>query len=181
MTMTTTTVKTLANQFGKYSLITGIILLVIGIAGIVLPEFLSLQIAVLMAIFMIFAGFFWASHTYKYSRHSLINWLKPILLLVAGGLMLYTPLVSIAILGLLMSFYLFIDAFGSFTMAQVLHPQKGWRWMTFNGFVSLLLAILFLTGWPTSSMWLVGFYIAISLIFDGLALISIGLHYKKQG
>ena len=173
--------KTLTSQFGQYSLIIGIALLVIGISGVVLPELLSLEIVVLMAIFMLFAGFFWASHTYKYSRESLINWLKPILLIVTGGLMLYTPLASIAMLGLLMSFYLFMDAFGSFTMAQVLRPQKGWGWMVFNGLISLLLAVLFLTGWPENSMWLVGFYIAISLVFDGLSLISIGLHYKKQG
>ena len=172
---------TLAQQFGKYSLITGGILLIIGIAGIILPQLLSLQISVLIAVFMLFAGFFWASHTYTYNRKSLNDWLKPILLIVTGGLMLYTPLVSIAILGLLMSFYLLIDAFGSFSMAQALHPQKGWGWMAFNGLISLLLAILFLLGWPASSMFLVGLFIAISLIFDGLALISIGLLYRKQG
>ena len=46
--------------------------------------------------------------------------------------------------------------------------------MVFNGVISALLAILFLIGWPATSLWLVGLYVGISLVFDGWALITIG-------
>jgi uncharacterized membrane protein HdeD (DUF308 family) len=45
--------------------------------------------------------------------------------------------------------------------------------MLFNGVMDILLAGVFLWGWPQSSLWLVGLFVSISLIFDGWALIMI--------
>ena len=93
--------------------------------------------------------------------------------------MLYSPAAGIAALGLLLSFYLMMDAFGSFTLAQAHYPAKGWGWMLVNGLFSLALAVLFLIGWPATSIWLVGLYVAISLLFDGIALSVIGWYIRK--
>jgi len=46
--------------------------------------------------------------------------------------------------------------------------------MAINGLMSVALSIMFLLGWPQTSLWLVGLFVAISLFFDGLALIIIG-------
>ena len=106
-------------------------------------------------------------------------WLKPVLLLVVGGLMLVYPVTGVATLGLLLAIYLLMDAFGSFALAQSIHPAKGWGWMAFNGVISALLAALFLIGWPATSIWLVGLYVSISLIFDGWSLVTIGWVLRK--
>ncbi len=37
----------------------------------------------------------------------------------------------------------------------------------------ILLILLFLIGWPVTSLWLVGLYVGISLLFDGWALVAI--------
>jgi uncharacterized membrane protein HdeD (DUF308 family) len=174
------TTEDLVKKFGKYSLFIGIMLVIIGSTGILLPTLMSLEAAVFIASFMIVGGVFWAMHTYNYARKSVMDWLKPLILILTGGFMMYMPHVGIATLGLLLSFYLFVDAFGSFSLAQDLYPAKGWGWMTFNGVFSILLAVLFLVGWPATSMWLVGIYVAISLIFDGWALIFVGWNLKKQ-
>ena len=41
----------------------------------------------------------------------------------------------------------------------------------FNAITSLVLGILFVIGWPTSSLFLIGLFVGISLLFDGLALL----------
>jgi len=79
----------------------------------------------------------------------------------------------VAAVGLLLALYLLLDAFGSFALAQSIHPAKGRGWMYFNGIASILLAMLFLIGWPATSLWLVGLYVGISLLLDGWALLSI--------
>jgi len=129
---------------------------------------------VFIAFFMLVGGFFWTVHTFQYARRSVMDWLKPLVLIVVGSMMLYSPEQSVAALGLFLSFYLMMDAFSSFSMAQVHYPSKGWGWMFVNGTMSVLLAIIFLIGWPQSSLWLVGLFVAISLFFDGLALVMIG-------
>jgi len=51
----------------------------------------------------------------------------------------------------------------------------GWRWLMFNGVLSLLLAVVFIAGWPFATSWLVGLLIGISLFVDCLSLLMLGL------
>ena len=174
------TAENLANKFGSYTLTTGILLLLLGAVGIFLPELVSLGTAFFIAGLLIGGGLLWSIHSYKYSTGHIMDWIKPILLFIIGSLILFYPVTGIAAVGLLLAVYLLLDAFGSFVMAQLIHPLGGWGWMVFNGIVSLLLALLFLIGWPVTSMWLVGLYISISLFFDGGALIAIGTAIRKS-
>lgn len=109
-----------------------------------------------------------------------MDWIKPALLLIIGGLMLFYPVSGVAVLGLLLSIYLLLDAMHSLALAQSIYPAKGWGWMAFNGLISVLMASLFLIGWPATSLWLVGLYVGISLLFDGWALIAIGWMLRKH-
>jgi uncharacterized membrane protein HdeD (DUF308 family) len=93
--------------------------------------------------------------------------------------MLFYPLLGVEAVGLLIAFYLLLDAMHSFAHARASYPAKGWGWMTFNGVVSVLLASMFLIGWPTTSLWLVGLYVGISLLFDGWTLVAIGWMLRK--
>ncbi|MDE8346469.1 MAG: DUF308 domain-containing protein [Acidocella sp.] len=167
------------DKFGPYTLITGILLILLGTAGIFLPGVMSLGTAIFVAWLLIVGGILWAIHTYKYSPKNVMDWLKPTLLLITGGLMLFSPVSGVAAVGLMLAIYLLLDAFGSFALAQSIHPARGWGWMVFNGVTSILLAMLFLIGWPVTSLWLVGLYVGISLLFDGWALVVIGLSLRK--
>jgi len=169
-----------ANKFGSYTFITGILLVILGTVGFFLPGLMSLGAALLVAWLLIIGGIVWAGHTYKYDAKSVMNWIKPVLLLITGGLMLFYPLTGIAAVGLLLAVYLLLDAFSSFALAQAMHPASGRGWMVFNGAASLILALLFLYGWPATSLWLVGLYISISLFFDGAALIAISTAHKTN-
>ncbi|HEC06720.1 MAG TPA: hypothetical protein ENJ12_07705 [Thiolapillus brandeum] len=166
--------RQLSLRFGRYSLIVGTLLILLGGVGIVLPELMSLETSVFIASLFLIGGIFWLSHAFKYSLRNWSDWLKPVLLLITGGLMLFYPLSGVAAVGLLLAIYLLMDAFGSFALASSLHGAPGGGWMIFNGVVSLFLAVLFLVGWPQTSMFLVGLYVAISLFFDGMALVYIG-------
>jgi uncharacterized membrane protein HdeD (DUF308 family) len=167
-------------KFGPYTLVTGVLLTILGIVGIVFPILMSLVTGVFVAWLLLIGGVFWAIHTYNYSPKSVMDWLKPALLLIIGGLVLFYPASGVAAVGLLLAIYLLLDAFGSFALAQSIHPAKGWGWMTFNGVTSVLLATLFLIGWPATSLWLVGLYVGISLLFDGWALITIGWMLRQR-
>ena len=166
-------------KFGSYTLITGILLIILGTVGVALPGLMSLATSVFIGWLFLIGGLFWGYHTFRSHKGGWLDWFKPALLVVAGGLMLWNPVTGIAAVGLMLSFYLFLDAFGSFALAKEFKPQKGWGWMVFNGIVSLVLAVLFLIGWPVTSLVLVGIYVGISLIFDGWALVMIGWAVKK--
>jgi uncharacterized membrane protein HdeD (DUF308 family) len=171
--------KKVLNQFGPYTLITGILLIVLGTGGILLPGVMSLSTVLFVGWLLLVGGSLWAIHTYRYSPKSVMGWIKPALLFIIGGLMLFYPVSGVEVVGLLLAVYLLLDAMHSFTIAQSIHPAKGWGWMAFNGVVSILLASLFVLGWPVNSLWLVGLYVSISLLLDGWALIAIGWMLRK--
>ncbi len=168
----------LNKRFGRYSIIVGFLLILLGSVGIVLPKLMSLETSLFIASLFLVGGIFWLSHSFKYSRKDWADWLKPVLLLVTGGFMMFYPMSGIAAIGLLLAVYLLLDAFGSFSFASSMGSVPGSGWMMFNGVLSLILAMMFLIGWPATSMFLVGLYVAISLFFDGVVLVYIGWNQR---
>lgn len=166
-------------RFGKTSLFIGILLMLTGVIGILLPVLMSLNVAIFVAAYALVGGIAWLVQTFKYARKSVLDWFKPLILLGMGAYVLFNPAIGIAAIGLVLSFYLIMDAFGNFLFAQLRYPNSGWGWMLLNGIFSLILAVMLLVGWPSTSFWFVGFYIAISLFFDGVALAMIGWSIKK--
>ncbi len=93
--------------------------------------------------------------------------------------MIIYPTLGIATLGLLFAIYFFMDAFASFGLAYSLKPQKIWWLWLFNAITSLILGVLFVIGWPFSSIYLVGLLVGVSLFFDGIALLTGGMMVDK--
>ncbi len=166
-------------HFGSFSIITGILLIAVGCIGVLLPEFMALEATIFIAGLLMVGSIFWLVHTFKYKMYGWAQWLKPLMLLITGGVMLFYPLDGVAAIGVLLVIYLILDAIGSFTFAYMVRPLVGWGWMIFNGVTSLALAILFMIGWPESTLLIVGLYISISLFFDGWALLYIGWMQRK--
>ena len=166
-------------HFGSFSIITGILLIAVGCIGVLLPEFMALEATIFIAGLLMVGSIFWLVHAFKYKLYGWAQWLKPLMLLITGGLMLFYPLDGVAAIGVLLVIYLIIDAIGSFTFAYMVRPLAGWGWMIFNGITSLALAILFMIGWPESTLLIVGLYISISLFFDGWALLYMGWMQRK--
>ena len=167
------------DSFGSHSLIIGVLLILLGAVGILLPEFMSVFTLGLLSGILIVGGVFWAYHTYVANPRSFIDWLKPFVLVLSGILLVAFPAPGVASLALIITFYFILDSYSSFALAHARYPGKGWGWMVFNGVADLGLVGLFLYGWPRESALLVGLVVGISLLFDGWALIVVGWVMRK--
>jgi len=163
--------KELIEKFKKYAKIGGILFIVLGIIGILFPTFMTLSTLVFVSYLMLFAGVSSAMLTWASNRHDWTGWLKSFILVAVALYMIFYPMAGAATLGLLFSIYFFMDAFAGFGVSFSAEGKKHkWIWL-FNAISSLVLAIIFVIGWPLTSLWLVGFFIGISLFFDGVALL----------
>ncbi len=151
----------------------GILLVVIGLAGVILPQVLGLALSLLIALLLILAGLLsgyvaWSSYT-----RTNTGWMKPAILVALGLLIAFYPKAGTAAIGLILIIYFLMDGFSSLLLGLELRPLPGWGWSVFNGVVSLLLALVFIGGWPFSAHWLVGLLVGISLLMDGIALLML--------
>ena len=162
----------------KHTLIAGGLLAVIGLAGIFLPQVMSLTISLLIGWVLTLAGAVTGYQVWHNFSHNWQNWLKPLLLLMAGLLVIFNPTAGAAALGLLLAAMLLLDSYANFTLAFTLKPLAGWGWMLFNGAVTLLLSVLIIAGWPSSSLIVIGVIVGASLFFDGLTLLMLGWKAK---
>ncbi len=162
----------LAQKFKKYAFIVGVVFSVLGIAALLYPFFMALLSVAFVAWFMIFAGFVAGYYTFLSYSKEWIGWLKVLILVGTGLFMLFNPLGGIQVLGLLLVIYLLLDAFANFTLASLNQTSTQWLWI-FNGLISIVLAVIFLSTWGSvaAESWLIGVYVGISLLVDGIVLV----------
>ncbi len=166
--------------FEKSILIIGGIIGAIGLIGILAPHIVAVTMTLFLGLIMIAAGVFFGYYSYQYHTRSFVGWLKPIILVTAGVMMLMNPKAGIAAVTLLITMYLFMDAYAGFGLAYARHPRPGWGWFLLNGILSLFLAVLMLIGWPATSPIFLGLYIGVSLLFDGISLFMFGMKLKAD-
>jgi len=157
--------------FKKNAKTVGIILMIIGFLGAMFPVAASLTTVAFVAWMLLMSGFLVGYFTYKSDASDWRGWLKSLIFFGVGIYMLVSPIGGIATLGLLFSIYFFMDAFSGFTLAASFYPNKGWGIWTINAILSLVMAMLFVIGWPGTSIVLIGLLVGFSLFFDGLALV----------
>ena len=168
-----------AELFTKHAKTVGIIFIVLGIIGALFPVFMSLTTVMFTAWLLIFSGFLTAFYTYKSDKSHWQGWLKSLVFFGVGTYMVVSPTGGIATLGLLFAVYFFADAFNSFLLAgSSFRGKGGWVW-AINGHLSLLLGVLFVIGWPHTSVVLIGLFVGFSLFFDGIALLSGAKIFRK--
>ena len=90
-------------NFGRYTFITGILLILLGTVAMFLPTVMSLGTVIFIALLLIIGGFFWAIHSFRYDSKRVMNWFKPVLLFGVGGLLLFYPASGVAAVGLLLA------------------------------------------------------------------------------
>ena len=171
--------KELLDKFAKHSKIAGVLFMLLGLVGIFYPVIMSIATAYFVAWIFLFSGLVIGYHTWQTNKKDWLGWLKAFVYIVTGVLVAIYPAAGAAALGIIMAVYFFMDGFASFALSAQMKGQKYWWLILLNGILSIVLGVIFLVGWPFSSLFLVGLFIGISLFFDGIVLLMMGSYISK--
>ncbi len=171
--------ESLLGKISKHAKVAGVLFVILGIIGIAFPIFMTLATVVFVSWLLLFAGIMAGYFTYMTDRTDWLGWLKSLVLVGVALFMLFYPMSGVGTVGLLLTIYFFMDAFAGFAMASQMYPNKGWWAWLLNALLSFGLGVIFIIGWPFSSLYLVGIFVGISLFFDGLALFFTGNIFGK--
>jgi uncharacterized membrane protein HdeD (DUF308 family) len=97
-----------------------------------------------------------------------------ILYIVAGFVTFENPLLVAAVLTLVLGVALGASGIMRIVLALSMRERMPWVWVVFSGAITLLLGIVILAHWPVSSLYVLGIFLGIDLVFAGIGWILIG-------
>ncbi|MCV9963330.1 HdeD family acid-resistance protein [Pararhizobium sp. BT-229] len=97
---------------------------------------------------------------------------------VAGVFAFLNPMLASVALTFLMAVALIVAGVFRVWTAFKLRPLAGWGWIALGGLVTLAAGLVIAAGWPVNSLWILGLFLAIDLVMQGLALIAFGVLAK---
>ncbi len=163
-------------------LTTGIAMVVIGILAILAPLASGIVFDMFFGALFIGAGiveFIDAFRAGTWQRGVLLG-LAGIITLAAGALYIVRPVVGLVVLTVVFIAYLIlVGAFRIVLAFQLPRGSPGKVWGFVSGIVALVLAYLTIGQMPNISVWLIGTFIGVSLIFAGVARISLARGFRK--
>ena len=97
----------------------------------------------------------------------------------AGILLVAKPVQAAAALTLLIGSLFLVSGFFKIA-ASLIYRFEQWGWVLFSGIVSLALGALVLVEWPATSLWLIGLFVGIDLIFYGWTWVLLAIVARRS-
>ncbi|WP_424211004.1 HdeD family acid-resistance protein [Streptomyces sp. BI20] len=171
--------RKLGRSFGWLAFL-GVLLVLAGLVGLVYVGFATLTSMFLFGWLLLAGGVVGLLQAVQ-SRKSNYFWLAVIVAainLAAGFVILRRPLASAEALTMFAAL-LFLTA-GAFRLAGGLVVRGPHFGLTLvQGAFGVLLGILVLWSWPSSSQYVIGTFFSLGLLFDGLSLVALGVGARR--
>lgn len=169
----------LRGQWGWF-LALGIALIVLGTIAIGVPLVMTISVIVFVGVLLLIAGVaeaagaFWARDWSGF----FLRLLEGLFYLLLGVLFVTSPAGSAAAVTLVLAAFLIVVGIVRI-VAAVYYRFPGWIWPLLSGVINLVLGILIWSMWPLSSLWVIGLFVGIEMIFNGWWWVMIGLAVRR--
>jgi uncharacterized membrane protein HdeD (DUF308 family) len=181
-TMTTSNEKTMANVAGEirknrgWLMFIGILMVILGTAGLFMEVTLTVVSVLYFGVLVLFGGVVMLIDAFKAGEWKTKVWHVLIALVYIAGavVMIRDPAASAVWITLfLAAFFVVTGVFRLMIGFQSRDTVSNWGWIVFAGLISIVLGLVIFAGWPVSGLWVIGMFIAIELVLQGFAMISI--------
>lgn len=112
----------------------------------------------------------------------LLLWLTLGALYIAAGVIAFVnPVLATAVLTLFLAASLIVAGIVRMVAGFGMRAVKGWGWLLTSGILTLIVGFIVGAGWPANSLWVLGLFLGIDLVFAGVAYIVFGFHARTPG
>ncbi|MEC6822236.1 DUF308 domain-containing protein [Photobacterium piscicola] len=177
-------VKNLLTKGWKWFVVVGVIVALAGVFAISLPVAAGMTITTIIGVIFLVIGLVQVYHTFSIPQWKTKIWyvISALFYLLGGLFILGQPFIGLVTITVLM---IATMVFNGITRMMFGFSSRehlaGWRWIVFSGLLSTIIGIYFfnLMHNPQFSMSLLGIFVGVSLIFEGISFIFIGSQMKK--
>ena len=154
----------------------GILFIVLGMIGVAGQVMFSLVSVNVLGIFLFAGGVLQAIHAFQSSgwKSVGVQFIFAILYIAAAIYLWAFPIPALEAITLWLAAIFFVTGVLRF-IAAFQHRHFGeWFWLAISAAISILMGVLIMNNFPSSSLWLPGLLIAIELLLQGWSLLFIG-------
>jgi uncharacterized membrane protein HdeD (DUF308 family) len=169
----------LAPLRGKWGWIValGVVYLVAGVIALGSVVMATIASVWLVGIMMLLAGVFEVIHSFQIKTWGrFLFWLALGVLYISAGFVAFdNPLLTAVWLTLILGAALVASGIMRIVLGFNMKGGTPWGWVVASGVITLLLGIIILIHWPVSSLYVLGIFLGVDLVFAGATWIALGL------
>jgi len=146
----------------------GVALIVLGITAIAFPVVASITATYVVGWVLIVAGLTHLFLGWRAERDDSMLWAGFVSLayVLAGIAILGNPLWGIATIALVLGVTLAVE--GVLSVIAYFTAECSSSWLLVNGLITVALALIIVSGWMSSSVWMIGMLVGINLVMAGV-------------
>ena len=157
----------------------GILFILLGVVGLGTATLMTLATVLFFGALAIIGGIvqLLQSFTSHGRRNKVVGGVIGALYVVAGLLIFYNPVASSMVLTLFLAGTLIALGAARIAFSMQYRNNVYWTWSMISGVISIVLGALIIAQWPITSLWVIGLFVSLEMIFHGAA--ALGLSMKK--
>jgi uncharacterized membrane protein HdeD (DUF308 family) len=181
VSLTSPSVFTIVKKWLGWSIAFSVLMILAGVLAIVIPLVAGIALTIFFGWLLVFSGLAHLAFAWQTRSTGGLLWelLVGVVYILVGGYLLFSPAVGLVSLTLGLAIYLFAEGVLEFILAFRLRPTPGSGWLFVDGIVTLILAILIWKTWPSSTAWVIGTLVGISMLFSGIARLMLSLAARR--
>jgi uncharacterized membrane protein HdeD (DUF308 family) len=160
----------------------GVIYLIAGLIALSSIALATVASVFVVGIMMVIAGVAEVINAFQLkSWGKFLLWIVLGLLYIVAGIVTFeNPLLAAALLTLMLGAALLASGIMRIILAFSMKEGMPWMWVALSGAITIILGIVILSHWPVSSLYILGIFLGIDLVFAGIGWIFVGLGLKSR-
>lgn len=156
-------------------IVVGVLLVILGLVAIARPIYATIASTLVFGWLFIFAGIAQIVYAFGSRLAGQIIWklLLGVLYLGAGVVVLSNVLSGALTLTLILGITIFVQGVIQVIFAFGIRPARNWGWVLCSGILGIILGIFIWSEWPFNAAWLIGLWVGINLLSDGIWMITL--------
>jgi uncharacterized membrane protein HdeD (DUF308 family) len=169
------------HKASTWSIVLSVLMIAAGVLAILVPSIAGVTVTIFVGWLLVFSGFLHLAFAWRAGRAGAVVW-EILVAILYGGIGFYLlarPVAGLESLTLALAIYLLIEGVLEFVLAFKVRPAPGSGWLLFDGIVTLVLAAMIGSAWPTSSVWAVGLLVGVSMFFSGITRLMLSVAVRR--
>ena len=164
-----------------WSIVLSVLMIAAGVLAICVPVIAGVTVTAIVGWLLVFSGLLHLAFAWRAGRAGAVLWeiLLGIVYGAIGFYLLASPVAGLASLTLAIAIYLLIEGALEFVLSFQLRPAPGSGWLLVDGIITLVLAVMIWSTWPSSALWIVGTLVGISMFFSGITRLMLSMAVRR--